>query len=160
MRWGLLAVLLCRCGMIGGNGDGGTLFPDLSVPPPDLQPFDFAGAPDGADLQLNFKRLDVTWRIFNADGSDYVACDDPRILADTVVFTAVENANGATAKTTFPCAPGQSQGDGFIDVTNDTGQFTVTAVAPGKVAQPASMPVMPYYGEAASASMYLLPADM
>jgi hypothetical protein len=158
----LIALLLPGCGLFGGSADGGDAagVTDLAAPPPDIQPFDFAGAPDGSDLQLNPNRMDVTWRIFNADGSAYVNCDDPRLGADTILFVAVENANGATAKTSLPCPPGQDQGAGFIDLTNNSGQFTVTATAVGKVAQPTSMQIMPYYGDAISASIYLSPGDM
>jgi hypothetical protein len=158
----LACTLSSGCGLFGGNGDGGDgmqALDDLTMLPDLAEPFDFAGAPDGADLNINPNRMDVTWRIFDAR-FDLVNCDDPRVLATTVVFVAVENANGATAKTTLSCPAGMSQGSGFIDLTNNMGQFTVTATAPGTASQPASDPAMPYYGEAVDGVMYLPTDDM
>jgi hypothetical protein len=119
----VLMLLGAGCSSTTAQSDGGGVGNDL--------------ASSSTDLTSSSMTLAVAWDLITANiqgGTNNgfaINCDDPSLMASTLVFTT-KNAANQTATTMVACPAAMNSGNASLSLPDQTGPFTLSAVIAGK----------------------------
>jgi len=116
-------LLAAGCGASApSQSDGGPPNPDLSSGAADL--------PAAASLSVAWDL--ITANLMNGTNNGFaINCDDPSLMASTLVFTT-KNAANQSATTMVACPAAMDSGSATLQTPDTTGPFTLSAVIAGK----------------------------